>query len=109
MHLIRVYWYWVSPLVHSLLKLTPWWVVEHKTSEKYITHMATFSNKKLRCNLNESDSSHNETEAPFPRFIIIESNSAPITNLSPFISEKGISTNLMPITVKKLKNQTLLV
>ena len=44
-----------------------------------------------------------KTETLFPRFIIIESNSAPITNLSPFITEKVISTNVMPITVKKLK------
>ena len=88
---------------------TLWWVVEHRTSEKYITDMASFSNKKFKCNLNESDSSDNETEALFPRFIIIESNSAPITNLLPFIIEKVISTNLISITVKKLKNQTLLI
>ena len=72
-------------------------------------YMVSFSNKKFKCILNELDSLDNEAEAPFPRFIIIESNSAPITNLSPFIIEKVISTNLTPITVKKLKNQTLLV
>ena len=88
---------------------TRWWVVEHRTSEKYITDTASFSNKKVRRNLNESDSSDNETEASFHRFIIIESKSAPITNLSPFIIEKVISTNLTSIAVKKLKNQTLLV
>ena len=67
-----------------------------------------FSNKKFKLNLNESDSSGNELEAPFPRFI--ESNSALITNLSPFIIERVISTNLKSITVKKFeKNQTLLV
>ena len=65
--------------------------------------MASFSNKKFKCNLNKSDSSDNETDAPFPRFIINESNSALITNLSPFIIEKVISTNLTPITVKKIK------
>ena len=70
--------------------------------------MASFSNKKFKRNLNESDSSDNETEEPFPRFMIIESNRAPITNLSPFKIEKVISTNLTPITVKKLKNETLL-
>ena len=63
--------------------------------------MASFSNQKFKRNLNESDSSDNETEAPFPRFIIIEFNNAPITNLSPFMIEKVISTNLTPITVKK--------
>ena len=72
--------------------------------------MDAFSNKKkFKRNLNEPNSSDNETEAPFPRFIIIESNSAPITNLPPFIIEKVISTNLTPIAVKKLKNETLLV
>ena len=49
--------------------------------------MASFSNKKFKHNLNESDSSDKETEAPSPRFIIIECNSAPITNLSPFLIE----------------------
>ena len=76
---------------------------------QYITDMASFSNENFKHNLNESDSSDNETEAPFPRFIIIESNSALITNSSPFLIEKVISTNLTPIAVKKLKNQTLLV
>ena len=37
---------------------------------KNITDMASFSNKKFKRNLNELDSSDNETEAPFPRFII---------------------------------------
>ena len=76
---------------------------------KNITDMASFSNKKFKRNLNESDSSDNETEAPFPRFIIIESNSVPITNLSPFVIEKVISINLTTITAKKLKNESLLV
>ena len=56
--------------------------------------MASFSNKELKWNLNESDSSNKEIEAPFPRFITIESNSAPITNLSPFMIEKVISISL---------------
>ena len=64
--------------------------------------MASFSNKKFKHNLNESDSSDYETEALFPRFMIIESYSAPITNLSLFIIEKVVSTNLTPVTVKKI-------
>ena len=85
--LIRVYWYCIpvsakmngfSPWFIPFSSWTPWWVVEHWTSEKCITDMAPFSNKKFKRNLNESDSSDNETEAPLPRFIIIESNSAPI-------------------------------
>ena len=42
-----------------------------------------------------------------PRFIIIESNNVSITKLSTFIIEKVISTNLTPITVKKLKMKLL--
>ena len=43
--------------------------------------------------------------------MIIESTETLITNLSPFVIEKIISSNNKPITVKKkkLKNQTLLV
>ena len=78
-------------------------MVEHRTSEKYITDMAFFLNKKFKCNLNKSDSSANEKEPPFPRFIITESYNAPINNLSPCINEKVLSTNIMPITVKKIK------
>ena len=87
--------------VHSLLKLD--FMVEHRTSEKY-NRNGFFSNKKFERNSNESDSSDNETETPFPRFIIIESNSALITNLSLFMIEKVISTNLTPITDKKLNS-----
>ena len=105
--LIQVYWYCIlvsakangfPPWFIPFSSWTPWWVVEHRTSEKYITDMASFANKKFKRNFNESDSSDNETEVPFPRFI--ESNSAPITNLSHFTIEKVISTNLTPITFK---------
>ena len=48
-----------------------------------------FLKEKFKRNLNDSDSSDNETEEPFPRFIIIESNRALITNLSSFIIEKN--------------------
>ena len=59
--------------------------------------MVSFSNKKFKRNLKESDSSEDETEARFLRFIISKSDSAPITNSSPFIIEKVVSTS----TVKK--------
>ena len=89
---------------------TPWWVVEHITSERQITKYGILSPKKLKRNLNELDYSDNETEAPFHRLIIIESNSAPITNLSSFMIEKVMPTNLTPIIVKKSKeNEALLV
>ena len=43
--------------------------------------------------------------------MVIESTETLVTNLSPFVMEKIISSNNKPITVKKnkLKNQTLLV
>ena len=52
---------WVSLLVNSLLKLDSWWVVEHRTSKKHITDIASFSKKKFKRNLNKLDSSDNET------------------------------------------------
>ena len=66
------------------------------------------ANKKLKRNLRETDS-EDEVESPFLRFISIESKSSPITSLSPFIIEKVISINVTPKSVKKLKNDTLLV
>ena len=71
--------------------------------------MAFSFSKKLKRILMETDSD-NETEAHFSRFMIIESMETPITNLSPFVIEKVISSNIKPITVKKkIKNQNLLV
>ena len=66
------------------------------------------ANKKLKRNLRETDS-EDEVESPFPRFISIESKSLPITSLSPFIIEKVILSNITPKSVKKLKNDTLLI
>ena len=98
---------WVSPLVYSPHK---WWVVEHRTSKKHKTLIVSLTNKKFKCNFVESDSSSdNEVESTFPRFMIIELSSLPNTNLSPFIIEKVISGKSTPISVKKLKNGTLLV
>ena len=70
-------------------------MAEHRISEKYITDMASFSNKTFKRNLNELDNSDKETEAPFPRFIIIEFNSAPIINLSPLIIKKKTNINTL--------------
>ena len=106
--LILVYWYCIPvpakpnrflPWFIPFLSWTPCWVVKHRISEKYKTVFA-FSQTKYS---NELDSSDNETNGPFPRSIIIESNRALTSNLSPFIIEKVISTNLTPITVKKFK------
>ena len=72
--------------------------------------MAFSSSTPLKRTLKETDSD-NETEACFPRFIIIESTETLITNLLPSVIEKVISSNIKSITVKKqqLKNQILLV
>ena len=60
------------------------------------------SNKKFKQNLSELDSSlDNEAESPFPSFIVIESTSSPFTNLSTFIIENVISSNLTLTSVKK--------
>ena len=64
----------------------------------------SFSNKKLKRTLTETDSDY-DTETPFPRFIIIESAEEPITNFSPFIIEKVILSDLTPITLKNLKTK----
>ena len=61
-----------------------------------------FSKKTFKRKISELDSSSdNKTESPFLRFIVIVSTSLPITNLSPLIIEKVISSNLTPISVKK--------
>ena len=44
-------------------------------------------------------------EACFPRFIIIGSMETPITNLSPFVIEKVISSNIKHITAKNLRTK----
>ena len=64
--------------------------------------MAFSSSKKLKCTLTETESDYKGV-ARFPRFIIIESTETPITNLSPFLIEKVISSNMTPFNVKKLK------
>ena len=72
------------------------------------------SQKKAKRVLSDSDS-ESEYSIPsttFARFLVIESadSSKPVTKLSPFIIEKSISAILgTPKSVKKLKNETLLV
>ena len=70
--------------------------------------MAFSSSKKLKRTLTEAESDYKGVTS-FPRFIIIESTEMPITNLSPFLIEKVISSNMSPVHVKKIKNQSLLV
>ena len=64
--------------------------------------------KKLKCTLTETELDY-EGVASFSRFIIIKYTEMPITNLSPFLIEKVISSNMTPVHVKNLKSQTLLV
>ena len=59
--------------------------------------------KKLKRTLTETESNYEDVAS------LIESTETPITNLSPFLIEKVISSNMTPVHVKKLKNQTLLV
>ena len=88
---------WVSLLVQVGL-CSRWWSI----GEKQIIHMAFSNKKKFKWNPSELDSSlANEAESPFPSFIVIESTSLPITNLSLFIIEKVIPSNLTLIPVKK--------
>ena len=82
-----------------------WWSVGPVNNNN---NCGFFVLKKLKRILKETDYD-NETEARFPRFIIIESTETLITNLLPSVIEKVISSNIKPITVKKLKNQILLV
>ena len=64
--------------------------------------MAFSSSKKLKQTLMETELDCKGV-ASFPRFIIIESMERPITNLSPFLIEKVISSNMTPVHIKKTK------
>ena len=77
--------------------------------------MATLTNKRPR-----SDSDGDEidtstvfrTQENFAKFLIIESKNPekPITSLSPFVIEKQIEALIgTPKSVKKMRNQTLLI
>ena len=87
----------------------PWWMVEHRASEKYIPTMASsYKKKKNKKNLSESDS---EGEvADFPRFLVTESlEEVCLAKFSPFLIEKVISTRATPKNIKKIRNGNLLV
>ena len=75
-------------------------MVDGRASDQWKTsHTYSFSNKKFKQNISVLDSS-SDNEA--------ESTSSSITNLSQFIIEKFISKILIPVSVKKLENETLL-
>ena len=77
--------------------------------------MATLTHKRLRPDSDDDEldaSTIFTTQENFARYLIIEStnNETPITSLSPFVIEKQIEALIgTPKSVKKLKNQTLLV
>ena len=89
---------------------------------KLHTNMASQKKAKLNESKRPLSDSDSETETPnpsaipnsfnSPRFIVIQSQdpSKPVTKLSPFIIEKQLSSILgTPKSVKKLKDQTILV
>ena len=85
----------------------PWWVVEHRASEKYTASTAS-SNIKTKRNLSESDSENEATD--FPSFIVIKSlEEVCLAKFSPFLIEKVISTRATLKTVKKTSNGNLVV
>ena len=77
--------------------------------------MASSTNKRLIPDSDDDDNNASTiftTQENFARFLIIESknNEKPITSLSPFVIEKQIKAIIGTAkSVKKLKNQTLLV
>ena len=99
----------------------PWWVGS-MGGETLHTNMASQKKAKLNESKRPLSDSDSETETPnpssipnsfnSPRFIVIQSQdpSKPVTKLSPFIIEKQLSSILgTPKSVKKLKDQTILV
>ena len=99
---------WVAPVVHSLLKLES--MVAGGASDQWITitNHGFFFIKKTET-YHDGNWIGLRRCGKFPRFMIIESTETPITNLSPFLIEKVIPSNMTLLHVKKIKNQTLLV
>ena len=85
----------------------PGWVVS--TPDEIILYlMATPKSSKRSYSDSESDTETQQSS--FPHFIVLESKEdKPISNLSPFVSEKTLSGLFIPVSVKKLGNGTLLV
>ena len=70
--------------------------------------------KAAKRTLSDSDSEAESSPSPlnFPRFIVVEAEDSvkPITHISPFVIEKTIKSILgTPKSVKKLKNNTILI
>ena len=76
--------------------------------------MDTLSHKRQRSDSDDEIDASTlfRTQETFPKFLIIESKNKekPITSLSPFVIEKQIESTIgTPKSVKKLRNDTLLV
>ena len=77
--------------------------------------MATLTNKRPRSDSNGDEidtSTIFRTQENFAKFLIMESKTPekPITSLSPFVIEKQIEALIgTPKSVKKMRNQTLLI
>ena len=58
----------------------------------------------------DSDSDTDTSLSSFPRFVVLESlEDKSLTKISPFVIHKVISGIVKPVSVKKLKNGTLLI
>lgn len=90
----------------------PWWA-RNVTDESQKTNMNTYKKSKRRISDCDTDSDDEPQRTKrFPNFIVIESCDAtkPVTNINPFAIEKQITGILgTPKSVKKLKNETILV
>ena len=66
--------------------------------------------KSSKRSYSDSDSDSDSTNSSFPRFVILESTEEKqLANVNPFVVEKVISGIVKHVSVKKLKNGTLLV
>ena len=66
--------------------------------------------KSSKRSYSDSDSDSDGTNSSFPRFVILESTEEKqLAKVNPFVVEKVISGIVKPVSVKKLKNGTLLV
>ena len=86
---------------------TPGWVGS-TPDEILLIYMASSKQSKRLCP--DSDSDTDTSISNFPRFIILESlEDKQLATVNPFVVHKVISSSVNPISVKKLKNGTLLV
>ena len=92
------------------LSTSPCWTpgrVGSTPDEILLIYMASSKQSKRLCP--DSDSDTDTSISNFPRFIILESlEDKQLATVNPFVVHKVISSSVNPISVKKLKNGTLL-